>query len=259
MVVAVGGDGTVHEVANGLLSGSGGRPSAALAALPAGTGNDYARGLGFLTDPAGLARRLAAGTTRCVDVGYLEWSGGHRWFVNILSFGVTGEAARRADSRFKRWRRAGYALAAAEAILSHRDVDLQIELDEAPAVHRRIGALVVANAPWFGSGMRVAPGARPDDGQLDLVSVEGAGRLRLLGLLAGVLGGWHLRGRAVTTRRIRRLRLVWEGSLAAEAEGEPVPVRSPLEVTIRPAALRVAGAGAEVEGRPFSPAPRSPI
>ncbi|MDZ4674472.1 MAG: diacylglycerol kinase family lipid kinase [Gemmatimonadota bacterium] len=239
VVVAVGGDGTVHEVTNGLLHGGQGRPAPAFAVLPVGTGNDFARGFGFSTDPGVLVRWLAAGATRRVDAGHLAWPGGEEWFVNIASFGFTGAAARHADRRSKRLGVANYAHSAVAAILAHRDYDLTLSVDGGPPVRRRLGTVVLANAPWFGSGMHVAPGARPDDGLLDLLTVEGAGRIRLLGLLAGVFTGRHLRSRTVTVRPVRTVRLEWEGDLPLEAEGELVGARSPLTATVHPGALRM--------------------
>jgi diacylglycerol kinase family enzyme len=87
--------------------------------------------------------------------------------------------------------------------------------------------------------MHVAPIARVDDGVFDLLTIQGAGRIRLLGLLMGVFSGRHLRSRTVGVAQVRTVRLEWEGDLPVEAEGELVPARSPLVVTIHPGALRV--------------------
>jgi len=238
-VLCVGGDGTVHEVANGLLRGGLDRPRPTLAILPAGSGNDFARQLGIPRDMAAWARLMAAGPTRAIDAGHLGWAGGGEWFLNVASFGFTGATALVTDRMGKRLGGLSYVVGAVRAIAGHRDYSLRIGLDGEPPRPVRLCAGVLANAAWFGSGMHVAPGALVDDGLLDVLTVEGAGRLRLLGLLAGVFGGWHLRSRTVSRRPAARVWLAWSGDLPFEADGEPLAVASPAEIGVFPAALRV--------------------
>lgn len=239
VVIAVGGDGTVHEVANGLLLGGQGRPEPAFAVLACGSGNDFARQMGFTANPADLAASISAGIVRRIDAGHLGWPGGEEWFVNIASVGFTAAAARNADVRSKRYGVVNYVWSAVRAILEHRDYEVGIGVDGAAPTPRRIGTAVLANAQWFGAGMHVAPGARVDDGVLDLLTVEGAGRFRLLGLLAGVFTGRHLRSATVAVVPARTVRVEWFGDLPVEAEGELVAARSPLTATVYPGALRV--------------------
>lgn len=244
VLLAVGGDGTVHEVANGLLRAARGNEAPALAILPAGSGNDLARQLGFSKRPAHLAARLAAGGTILIDAGLLTWPGGAEWFVNVASFGFTGAAARIADRTGKRIGGVSYVTSALRALARHRDHDLRIEADGGPPWSGQLGTGVLANAAWFGSGMHVAPGARVDDGMLDLVTVTGAGRARLASLLAGVFGGWHLRSRSVSRRLVRSVRVAWDGDLPWEADGEVLPARSPVLAAVHPGVLRIVAASA---------------
>lgn len=239
IVIAVGGDGTVHEVANGLLLGGAGSPEPAFAVLACGSGNDFARQTGFSGNPAALAAMIAAGRTRRIDAGLLQWPGGQEWFVNIASFGFTGAAARNADVRSKRYGVVSYVWSAVRAIVTHQDYDVAIGVDGLAPARRRIGTAVVANGQWFGAGMHVAPQAVLDDGVLDLLTVQGAGRLRLLGLLAGVFTGRHLRSPTVSVVPARTIHLEWQGDLPIEAEGELVRARSPLTVTVHPGVLHV--------------------
>ena len=239
VVIAVGGDGTVHEVGNGLLRGGQGRPEPAMAVLAAGSGNDFARQMAFPKDPAALLGMLERGGTRRIDAGRLSWPGGEEWFVNGASFGFTAAANRLTDAPGARHGRIAYTLGGVRAILSHRDYQVSIGLDGAEPSLVTIGTGVMANGAWFGAGMHVAPGARVDDGLFSMLTVAGAGRLRLLGLLAGVFGGWHLRSRTVSLRLVGSVRLEWEGDLPMEADGEPVAVGSPVEARVHPGALRV--------------------
>lgn len=249
----MGGDGTVHEVANGLLRGGQGRPAPAMAVLPAGSGNDFARQMGYSRDPAVLLDRLATGATRRIDAGHLAWPGGEEWFANGSSCGFTAAANRLTDAPGVRHGRLAYTLGGIRAILAHRDYQLRIGLDGREPEPVRIGTVVMANGAWFGAGMHVAPGARVDDGRFTLLTVAGAGRLRLLGMLAGVFGGWHVRSRAVRLQLVGAVRLAWEGELPFEADGEPVAARSPVVATLHPGVLRMAGvAGGSVDSGPVS-------
>lgn len=235
----VGGDGSLNEVVNGLLAGPDSTVSPPIAILAAGSGNDFGRHLGLRRGAGALADLLATGTPRSVDAWRLAWPGGGRWFLNVASFGFTGQAARIIDQRGKRFRGLSYVYGALLALLRHRDHLVRLRVDGGGWQDLTVCAGVLANTPWFGSRMHVAPGARSDDGRLDLLTVQGAGRTRLLGLLAGVFTARHLRSPAVHRRLVGRLALDWEGTLPVETDGEPVEVVPPLEVTCRPAALRV--------------------
>lgn len=243
VLLAVGGDGTAHEVANGILRAGLRQGGPALAILPAGSGNDLARQLGFSRDPRRLAARLSAGHSSMIDAGLISWPGGWEWFVNVASFGFTGATARITDRMGKRFGGLSYVVGALRAIGAHRDLDLRLGVDGGPVMPLRICAGVLANAAWFGSGMHVAPGARLDDGRLDLLTVAGAGRARLVGLLAGVFGGWHLRSRTVNRQLVQSIRVEWDGDLPWETDGELLPARSPLTAELHPGVLKVLAGG----------------
>jgi YegS/Rv2252/BmrU family lipid kinase len=237
-VVVVGGDGSLNEVVNGLLTADSraGLPSVAI--CPVGSGNDFARSLGIRAGPKGLTRLLSHPVTQSIDAWKVAWPTGRQWFVNVASFGFTGRAAAIIDQRGKRFRGLSYVYGAMLALANHRDREVLLSSDSEPGAALLVGAGVLANAPWFGSAMHVAPGADTGDGRLDLILVQGAGRLRLLGLLAGVFTGRHLRSPTVTRRLVGEVRLDWVGQLPFETDGEPVTVTPPVTVTGRPGALR---------------------
>lgn len=234
----IGGDGSLNEVVNGLLTATPRDGLPAVAICPVGSGNDFARSLGIRAGPKGLARLLDHPATRSVDAWELAWPAGRQWFVNVASFGFTGRAAAIIDRRGKRFRGLSYVYGALLALANHRDREVLLSCDAEPEVARLVGAGVLANAPWFGSAMHVAPGADTGDGRLDLLLVQGAGRLRLLGLLAGVFTGRHLRSSTVSRRLVGNVALDWVGELPFETDGEPVTVTPPVTVSCRPGALR---------------------
>lgn len=234
----VGGDGSINEVVNGLLGADarGGLP--VLAICPGGSGNDFARSLGIRAGSGELVRLLDHTATKSVDAWEVAWPAGRQWFVNVASFGFTGRAAAIIDRRGKRFRGLSYVYGAILALAHHRDQEVVLACEAEPGSTMRVGAGVLANAPWFGSAMHVAPRADPGDGRLDLLLVQGAGRLRLLGLLAGVFTGRHLRSPTVSRRLVSRVALDWVGELPFETDGEPVQVTAPVTVSCRHGALR---------------------
>lgn len=231
-LIVVGGDGSLNDVANGLLD-SGIDTLPTLLIYPVGSGNDFARHLGVPRGAQSLLECLSAGAVRRVDAWQLAWPAGHRWFVNVASFGFTGAAAAIIDRRGKRFGGMSYAVGGLLALAGHRDRPVRVEVPGRDPEEGLLGAGVLANAPWFGSRMHVAPGADSGDGRLDLLTVRGAGRLRLVGLMAGVYLGRHMNSASVSRWQIPSVRLAWNGDLAFEADGEPVPATSPVEVSAR--------------------------
>lgn len=237
-MVVVGGDGSLNEVVNGLMTAESQAGLPAVAICPVGSGNDFARSLGLRAGPKGLSRLLTHPATRSVDAWQISWPTGRQWFINVASFGFTGSAAAIIDQRGKRFRGLSYVYGAMLALTNHRDREVLLSADSEPGATLLVGAGVLANAPWFGSAMHVAPGADTGDGRLDLLLVQGAGRLRLLGLLAGVFAGRHLRSSTVSRRLVSAVTLDWTGELPFETDGEPITVTPPVTVSCRPGALR---------------------
>ncbi|WP_449385205.1 diacylglycerol/lipid kinase family protein [Cellulomonas soli] len=242
-LVVVGGDGMAHLGAN-VVAGT----DLPLGIVPAGTGNDIARALGLPRSDvrAAVARidaGLAVGARRidAVQVGTPD-HGAHEWFVGVLSCGL--DAAVNARANTMRWPSgsARYVRAVLGELPRFRPYGYRITLDD--VVWESAGTLVaVANAPWFGAGLHIAPDARLDDGLLDVV-VAGpfttAGALRMF---PGIYRGRHVRHPAVDVLRTRSVLIEPVGALggtppAAFADGERIgPV--PLRARVVPGALSV--------------------
>jgi len=242
-VIAVGGDGTVHEVANGLLTrGAGAVPS--LGVVPVGTGNDFAKMTGTARlAPGAAVRALATGSTRRFDVGQV-WG---EYFVNSIGVGLDADVARRVN-QYKHWPgAAGYVVAALQAIIHRQALRLQVEVDterwSAPTTVLEIGI-----GPCAGGVFYLVPDARPDDGLLDVCAVGPFGLRFLLTRAPLVLRGRHTKLSEVRMARGARVRVTSaDGPLTAHLDGE---LRSPgadtLEATLHPAALPVLVASAEI-------------
>ncbi|MEM9490297.1 MAG: YegS/Rv2252/BmrU family lipid kinase, partial [Myxococcota bacterium] len=179
-VVAIGGDGTINEVANGFFDD--GQPVAAeacLGILPFGTGGDFRKTLGIPNDLAGAARLLAAETTRTIDVGTLEYvdrygQPAHRIFVNIASFGISGLVDRLVNESSKRLGGTlSFLSGSLRASMRYTNQRVHITFDGEPddSLDMTINMVAVANGRYFGGGMFIAPDAELDDGYFDVVAL----------------------------------------------------------------------------------------
>ncbi|MBI3522111.1 MAG: diacylglycerol kinase family lipid kinase [Chloroflexi bacterium] len=230
VVVAVGGDGTANECANGLMGAE-----TALALFPLGTGNDLARNLGYPRRRREVPAFLAKGARqRRIDVG--EANG--RVFVNHVGVGIDGVVAASA-ARYARVLGpfAGYALASLVAIARYQPTPMQVSVDGA----REEGSYLIvlaSNGVHFGGGMRAAPGADMSDGALDVTIAGALDRSGALATLARLYRGKHVDGQRVRGVRAQRLEVTFERAVPMELDGEPSRVRG-LSVAIRPSSLTV--------------------
>jgi YegS/Rv2252/BmrU family lipid kinase len=234
LVVAVGGDGTLNEVVNGLVPLRENYP-VTVGALMTGRGRDACRNLGLARDPRRAARRLAEGRVVALDVGLARWPGGHRYFLGSAGTGFDAVVAGRAGTRAGRLI---YARAVLRSLRDYRPAEIAVRLDDADAWTGPAASVVVCNGAWFGGGMRIAPGARPDDGLLDVVHLGALGRLELARWLPTVYWGGHLANPRIALRRAARVRVHAVTPLPVQLDGE-LGAHTPLDVEIHPGALRL--------------------
>ena len=230
VVYAWGGDGTVNEVGSVLAFGQ-----TALAIVPAGSGNGLARALGIPRDPAAALRHASRVSARRIDVGEIA---GHV-FLNVAGVGfdahIASEFSRAHGQRgFRR-----YARIVTRELFAYRPRSCRVTIEASVTEHRAF-LLTVANGPQWGNGAIVAPGARLDDGLLDLVTVESPSRLQLLGSVPRLFRGTLDRSRAVTVRQVAEALISGDIPLLFHFDGEPVlSTEADLLVRVRPAALTV--------------------
>lgn len=250
-IVVVGGDGTLHEVVNGLaprLASPGAEPDAAPAIVvcPMGTGNDFYRMVDAPSDVKGVVRVLESGARRAFDLGHVRWEGGEEYFVNLLGVGIDVELLRKRP-RFRRLPGLiQYLAALGAAALSYRHRRVVVELESGSRGARRLEARVllamVTVGPSVGGGIRVSPGARADDGLLDLFLVEDLGLLGIARYLPRVLRGTHASVRQIHMHSLRRARIESSDGepLHFELDGELMRHPSPwLEIEVVPERLVV--------------------
>jgi len=243
-VVALGGDGTVHEVANGVLRASDGRAesAAALGVVPVGSGNDFALLATLSRDPAEAARRLLGGERR-VDVGRVRVGGaGERWFTNGVGVGLDARVAVEAN-RNRRFRGIAIYLWALARVLRTFDPPLvRVEMDDGEVMERPLTLVTVGNGGRHGGGFWICPDAVIDDGLLDVCVCDGLSTLQILRFLPKTIRGTHVGASCVHMRRVRRVRVTSAAPLAVHADGEIVSEDArELEMEIAPGRLRLLG------------------
>jgi diacylglycerol kinase (ATP) len=239
-VVAVGGDGTVHEVANGLMRASDGRAesAAALGVVAVGSGNDFALLAGLSRDPAEAARRLLSRPERRVDVG----RAGERWFTNGIGVGLDARVAVEAN-RNRRLRGIGiYLWALARVLRSFRPPVIRVETSDGEVMERPLTLVTVGNGGRHGGGFWICPDAVIDDGLLDVCVCDGLGKLQILRFLPKTIRGTHVGASCVHMRRVTGVRITSDTPLPVHADGEILSEDArELEIEIAPGRLRLLG------------------
>ncbi|MET9880058.1 diacylglycerol kinase family protein [Actinacidiphila glaucinigra] len=233
VVLAVGGDGIVGGI-GGALSGTG----AVLGLVPAGRGNDFARALGLPTGPAELARILLRNEPRAVDTIEVESVVHDRTVVlGSVYAGVDAVANHHANTARLLRGPASYYAGGLRAVAGWRAAAYRVTVDG--VVHERRGYTVVAaNSGYYGSGRAIAPGARVDDGLLDVVMIHDAPRRLFFALMNELKTGAHVERPQVEIVRGKEIRIEADRAVPYGADGE-VEAALPVTARIRPGALRV--------------------
>jgi YegS/Rv2252/BmrU family lipid kinase len=248
IVAAVGGDGTVHEVVNGLMRVEPGeRP--ALGIIPTGSGNDFATNLGLPTAPGQAARHLFAGQTRTIDVGRItDGVGRSEYWNNSTGIGFTGAVNINARGMRRISGLMMYFLAALTAIVrDHHSYPMRVDVD-GQEFEENVATFSVTNGPREGGGFPVTPDAEMDDGLLSYMFIKQVDRLTMLRLLIEAINGRHVRypqvkcgtAKAITIEAGRGVPIHTDGEVFGSWEADIRYVK--LEIV--PAAIRVVvGAG----------------
>lgn len=223
-VIAAGGDGTVHEVVNGLV-GTPGR----LGVLPLGTGNDFAGAVGMTGGPRDLeasARALVSAPTVRLDAGRVRWAdrGGEshqRWFANCLGMGFDASAASVAVETKWLDGHAAYVVAVLRTLWAWRRPGPVVRIRSSGIdFHGPLFLCEVGNGHSVGGGFLITPDARLDSGQLDVCAVRHLSTRRALTLMPKTFNGSHVGAPEVTMDRTERLTLTVEGACGISVQGD---------------------------------------
>ncbi len=243
VVAAAGGDGTAHEVINGLLAAQTGR--AKFGIIPIGTGNDLAFALGIpLGEPEEALRILFHGRLRSVDLGLIEAEGGRSaYFHNNVGIGTDAVVVMRTEAITRLHGFPLYLAAVFQTIAFHyRTLGLQLQFDDLTVSQ---DALLVALGigPRHGGGFLLTPDAVSDDNLIDSCTAEPMGRFTMLALVARSLRGRHVDSKRVAMRKSKRISVVSDVPMPIHADGEmfAYPENNIFQVTVSsvPAGIEV--------------------
>ncbi len=248
LVVAVGGDGTLHEVANGVLDA--GVEGAAVGYVGQGTGGDFRRTLGLEHRLDAYVEAIASGRVRRVDAGKLRYRAPDgttktRWFINILSAGMGGLVDQYVSETTKALGgKAAYFWASTRALAACKRGRLRCDITLAGENHtREVSTYMIAicNGRYFGSGMHVAPMAQPDDGRFEIVSMDAPGKLAFAAISRRIYEGKHLSAPTVQHFACDKIAIDLENEGARsvfllDVDGEPLG-GMPIQVELVPKVL----------------------
>ena len=247
-VIAVGGDGTVHEVVNGLLRASNEGETITLGIVPLGNGDDFAKMIppqtligGKVFDWRVAVEKIVQGQTKLFDVGrmsvdklYLEQGNKPHYFMNGMDIGFGAQAAlnfTKVPSFLTGM--AAYLAAIMKTLIDYRIPNVRIQIDDQEAFEQSTTMTAITNGRCFGSGFWVCPEAQVDDGLLDVMVTQSVGRLKILRLIPKIMKGTHVNEPILSNYRARRVVIKSQHSLVVEADGEiPYAQTRYLEVKI---------------------------
>ena len=254
-VIAVGGDGTVHEVVNGLLRASSEGETIALGVVPLGNGDDFAKMIPPQTNIGDKVydwhvaiKKISKGHTKLFDVGRMSGNqlpskqdNKPQYFMNGMDIGFGAQAAlnfTKVPSFLTGI--SAYLAAIIKTLIDYRIPKVSIQIDDQKAFEQSTTMTAITNGRCFGSGFWVCPEAQVDDGLLDVMVTQSVGRLKILRLIPKIMKGTHVNEPILKNYRARRVVIKSQQSLVVEADGEiPYPQTRHLEVQILDKKLRV--------------------
>ncbi len=253
LIIACGGDGTISEVANGILSVD---SDSELGILPSGTGGDFRKTIGIPNRPSDAAQILHDGQTRLIDVGKVTFTRADgeqesRYFLGVASFGMSADVIARVKAGGPDWLpakgpkwltgRVAFGAAMLQTAAKTSATRVVVQLDDDSALHLTVANLCIANARYFGGGMKIAPKAKLSDGKFDVVSIGDLGAARILANAPRLYLGAHLSmsevGHALATRVTARSANS-DQLVEIEVDGE-ISGQLPATFQIIPRALRI--------------------
>lgn len=254
LIVAVGGEGTLNEVVNGLVGPAGTvPPEVVLGMIPSGTGTDFVRTLGIPRDCLQACQHLLTAETIAVDLGEVEYAPldstsshapaqtglAHRYFINVAGLGFDGEASERVNRSSKALGGTlTYLISLFITLISYQNKHVELTLDGQTAPRRRLNSVIVSNGRYFGGGMCIAPHADLQDGLFDVIILGDLNKLEFALNVPKVYNGTHLTHPKVEEYRAREVRVVSQERMLIQADGDLVGM-APATFRLLPQAIRI--------------------
>ncbi|CAN5122440.1 diacylglycerol kinase family lipid kinase [soil metagenome] len=239
LLVVVGGDGSVHEVVNGIAN----RDDVEIAVIPRGTGWDFARSLGLPHKVDAAIRVALEGRTRIIDLGrasYRAWAGSDEqsWFANAGSVGMSGAIAQRANDTTKAFGgKVSYVWATFAVFARWSNTEIEVTVD-GERRRAQMHDVIVSNGAFLGGGMKICPDAQPDDGVFDVLLIGDLAKRGLLLTMPKIFRGTHLPHPKAELLRGSQVGVDGSEPLPIQLDGEQ-PGTTPARFELVPQALRV--------------------
>lgn len=249
-IIACGGDGTINEVANGILESN---PEIELGILPSGTGGDFRKTLGISTEIRENARSLREGKTKKIDVGRVTFQNFNnetvsRYFLNVASFGLSASIIENVKSTTSlKWLphdlirgKASFALSTLQEVLALEFKTVRVKIDEKQEKQLNTINFCVCNSRFFGGGMKIAPNAKINDGFFDIVNIGDIKTAKILLNAYTLYLGTHLTLPEVKSTLAKEIEVFSGGDneIKIEVDGE-LPGKLPAKFEILPEFLKV--------------------
>jgi YegS/Rv2252/BmrU family lipid kinase len=242
-IVAIGGDGTVNEVVNGIVNFD----KVTLAYIPAGSGNDFARGLGLTADPLkALDIIVNKRPVKVLDLGEVKRAGKVRKFA--ISTGIGFDAAVAHQVAVSKWKhffnriklgKLTYVAIAIERLFNDPTIRMEIVLDDGePRVFENTYFASMMNSPYEGGGFKFCPEAEFDDGYLDVMVAANMTKLQVLIALPKSFKGNHIKASGVHIFRCKKVKITAEKPVVIHSDGEALFLRNQVEGRVLPGVLR---------------------
>lgn len=242
-IIAVGGDGTVNEVLNGLFNDN--RlihEDTKFAILEHGTGSDFVRSFQQKKGIDNFIKLLRRNKTERVDIGRIDYTSGQgddktRYFVNALNIGIGAEVVERVNNRNKALSsKLSYFTGTISTLLNFKRVDVMCTLGNGERIEDRFSGIVICNGRYIGGGMHIAPQAQISDGRFDVVFIKDISNLKLFTKFPTIYFGKHINLPEIAIYQTEKLTLHTKENSLLEADGEIVGF-TPFECQIVPKAL----------------------
>ncbi|WP_409302257.1 diacylglycerol/lipid kinase family protein [Peribacillus sp. SCS-155] len=244
ILAVVGGDGTMHEVINGAA----GFPHAAVISIPAGSGNDYARGIQGTAQykkAMAILMDLHPDSSRSIDLGEYDSNGNKGMFVNSIGMGIDAEITAEVNrSSAKKWfnllklGKLVYIYFFVKKLITYQRTDMKVIIDGQEINLKKVWFIVVSNQPYFGGGINISPRSVPDDGKFNVIAVHDISRAKLLSVFITVFWGGHLRIRNVDSYLCNEVVIDSSKPVFVQADGEVVGQQH-VAVRLAPTKIRI--------------------
>jgi diacylglycerol kinase (ATP) len=236
VIVAVGGDGTINEVINGLVG-----MNIPLGIIPAGSGNDFSRGLGIPLKHDEALERILSGKPKIIDIGYVNST----YFCTVAGIGFDGEVAQKTNTslykkilNFIRVGQISYIISAINVLLRYKPIDITLKIDKKLYNIPKVWLIAVANLPFYAGGLVICPKAESNDGLFNICIVQGMSKWKFLCTIPLVFKGNHISSPSIQIIKGKELEIYPSTQLLVHGDGEVIG-ETPARIRIEPNALYV--------------------